>query len=249
MVDRLREVIHPLQSLAEDQEAASSRFVSKVTDSLAELDAMAPKPSIGPQASARTAPDYDWVQTRQQAGRVAGKLLKQAQPRQAGTVSRETLHDGELKGPMRKLLQALAWWAAMGHPDVSKVQAATKCGWKVTSSNIRDRLSELSSRQLVIYPSPGRVQLTEAGRRAAPAPDMGGSLVESLRAILKGPQLKLFDILSRQRSRSMMKPDLAVAAGWSPDSSNIRDRCSELSSMEIIEYPSPGMVRLQEWVK
>ena len=135
----------------------------------------------------------------------------------------------------------------MGHDEVSKVQAATICGWKVTSSNIRDRLSELSCRGLVTYPGDRKIRLTKAGAEAAPEPNMGHSIVESLRAILTGPQLKLFDEL-RAADGPVAKGDLAERVGWSPDSSNIRDRCSELSSMEIIEYPSGGHVQLQDWV-
>jgi hypothetical protein len=89
--------------------------------------------------------------------------------------------------------------------------------------------------------------MTDAGVAAAPAPNMNGDLISSLRAVLTGPQAKIFDVLWEQKGE-LAKDDIAKRIGWSTESSNIRDRCSELSSMEIIHYPRSGVVALQDWV-
>jgi hypothetical protein len=156
--------------------------------------------------------------------------------------------DNGLTGPQLKLLRSLAWWRAMGKDVVSRVQAAVICEWKVTSSNIRDRCSELSTRGLIEYPSEGKLRLTTLGAHLAPQPDTQRDLRSSVRAILTGPQTKLFDVLWEQKD-AISKDEAAQLCDWSPESSNIRDRCSELSSLEVVEYPVKGMVKIQDWLR
>jgi hypothetical protein len=152
-----------------------------------------------------------------------------------------------LTGPQRHLLEALAWWALMGHDAPTRTQLAAKAGWTPKGSNLRNRLSELSQLGLVEYPRTGHVQLTSAGTTAAPAPDTGQTLIESIEAVLTGPQRQIFDKL---RSGDVWtRLDLANAIGWEPAGSNLRNRLSELSQLELVEYPAKGEVQLQEWVR
>jgi hypothetical protein len=157
--------------------------------------------------------------------------------------------DGTLTNPQLTLLRALAWWQAMGHDRPTRPQVAAIAGWKPTGSNLKDRLSELSKFGFVIYPITGQVQLTPEGAAAAPAPDLGQTLIECIRSVLTGPQLKLFDAL-RDAGGEISRADLAasLAPPWLPDGSNLKDRLSELSRLELVEYPQKGTVRLQSWV-
>jgi hypothetical protein len=156
--------------------------------------------------------------------------------------------DGTLTNPQRQLLQALAWWAAMGHEQPTRVQLAAKAGWKPKGSNLRNRLTELSTAGLIEYPASGLVALTETGTAAAPAPDLTGDLVSSIKAELTNPQLQLFDRLLQSGSSSITREELASAVGWEASGSNLRNRLTELSSIEVITYPGRGMVALQDWV-
>lgn len=155
--------------------------------------------------------------------------------------------DGELTGPQLKLLQALAWWAHMGHETVHRRQAAAIAGWKPTGSNLKDRLSELKTRGLVDYPSTGFVFLTPAGAAAAPAPDMSADMIDGLRGVLTGPQLAVFNVLL-ENPGELERAALAELLGWQPEGSNIKDRLSELKGMEIVTYPSRGVVALADWI-
>jgi Mn-dependent DtxR family transcriptional regulator len=135
----------------------------------------------------------------------------------------------------------------MGHDAPTRTQLAAKAGWTPKGSNLRNRLSELSQLGLVEYPRTGHVQLTSAGTTAAPAPDTGQTLIESIEAVLTGPQRQIFDKL---RSGDVWtRLDLANAIGWEPAGSNLRNRLSELSQLELVEYPAKGEVQLQEWVR
>lgn len=157
--------------------------------------------------------------------------------------------DTSLSSAQLKVLHALAWWRAMGHDTASRVQVATICRWRSTSSNIRDRSSELKGLGLIEYVGTGEtLRLTDAGAAAAPEPDMTADLVTGIRSILSSAQLKVFDALY-SNTDPMQRAEIAALVGWSADSSNIRDRCSELVSLEICRYPSPGVVALQDWVR
>ena len=152
-----------------------------------------------------------------------------------------------LTGPQRHLLGSLAWWAAMGHETPTRTQVAAFAGWTPKGSNLRNRLSELSARGLVDYPRPGVVRLTTAGKAAAPAPDLARTLLDSIRSILTGPQSAILEAMLAQ-PMPMTRADLAGALGWEAGGSNLRNRLSELSALELVEYPAKGSVALQDWV-
>lgn len=156
--------------------------------------------------------------------------------------------DGDLSGPQTELLASLAWWAAMGHDQPSKAQVAAVAGWKVKGSHLRNRLAELSSRGLVIYPRSGIVQLTELGATVASPADTSQSLIERINAMLTGPQRELFSALLNHPEDAWPRQRLAEVLGWDAVGSHLRNRLAELSAMEIIRYPSKGEVALQDWV-
>lgn len=170
-----------------------------------------------------------------------------ASPKRASSPAVGGDGDLSLSNPQRELLRSLAWWKAMGHDEPCRPQVAAIVGWKPTGSNLKDRLSELSKAGLVTYPRSGFVSLTEAGAAAAPEPNLSQTLIDGVRSVLTGPQLKLFDALEGVR-REIARPDLAEIVGWEPNGSNLKDRLSELSRLEIVTYPSRGTVALQEWV-
>lgn len=156
--------------------------------------------------------------------------------------------DGALTNPQRQLLQTLAWWAAMGHDQPTRVQLAAKAGWKPKGSNLRNRLTELSTAGLICYPATGLVGLTGDGAAVAPAPDMTGDLVSSIKAVLTNPQLQLFDHLLISGTAPIAREELAAVVGWEASGSNLRNRLTELSAIEVIAYPGRGLVALQDWV-
>lgn len=158
-----------------------------------------------------------------------------------------TSGDGSLTNPQRQLLQALAWWRQMGHDRPTRTQVAAMSGWKPKGSNLRNRLTELSSLGLIVYPQPGTVALTASGIRAAPKPDTDTTLIDSIRAVLTNPQLQLFEALL-EIGCEVDRSKLAARVGWEPGGSNLRNRLTELSQIELIEYPQRGSVMLQGWV-
>lgn len=146
------------------------------------------------------------------------------------------------------LLKSLAWWSAMGHGRPTRTQVAAIAGWTPKGSNLRGRLAELSAAGLIEYPQTGLVSLTDAGRAIAPALDRSLKLREAISAALTPSQRTLFETLLVM-DWSVPRDELAAAVGWEPKGSNLRGRLAELSALEIVTYPSTGLVRLQDWAK
>jgi hypothetical protein len=165
-------------------------------------------------------------------------------------------HTGESKsdaltGPQRELLVALAWWRDMGHASVTRAQLAAKAGWKAKGSHLRNRLSELRTAGLIEYRS-GAIALASAADAVTPQPDLGVSLVDSIRAALNGPQREVFNALlelDRGSPAVFSRNELAERLGWDAGGSHLRNRLSELAAMEIVDYPARGQVAIQEWVR
>lgn len=170
-------------------------------------------------------------------------------PKVAGSTpaGRANGHDTRLTNPQAHLLKAMAWWRQMGHEQPTRAQLAAIAGWKVGGSNLRGRMAELSAAGLIQYPNANTVSLTDAGIAAAPAPDTGTTLMDSIRSMLSNPQRLLFDAMKPGVVHS--RETVAGHIGWEPTGSNMRGRLAELSALELIEYPARGDVALQDWVQ
>lgn len=155
--------------------------------------------------------------------------------------------DDTLTGPQQKLLDALAWWKARRHDKPTRAQIGAIAGWKAKGSNLKDRLSELMRKGIVTYPTTGLVALTELGASIATEQDLGRPLIDCVREMLTGPQCKVFNALL-DAGCEMTRVDIGAAVGWEPGGSNLKDRLSELSAMEIVNYPQRGSVAFAEWV-
>jgi uncharacterized protein len=89
----------------------------------------------------------------------------------------------------------------------------------------------------------GAIALTPAGNADAPQPDLGVSLVYSIRAALNGPQREVFDALlelSLGSPSGVSRGRLAELLGWDAGGPHLRNRLSELAAMEIVDYPARG---------
>jgi hypothetical protein len=155
--------------------------------------------------------------------------------------------DGTLTGPQRELLRALAWWNHMGDAAPTRAQVAAIAGWRITSGHLRNIASSLSTAGLITYPESGRLALTGEGMKVTPEPDVGATVIGGIRQNLSGPQRQVFDLLLQART-PLPRETVAEQLGWAPTSGHLRNIASSLSTLELVEYPSPGTIGLRDWV-
>lgn len=134
----------------------------------------------------------------------------------------------------------------MGHDNPSRPQVAAIAGWKVTAGHLRNVVGSLNANGMTVSQN-GHIALTEAGIAAAPEPDMGMTLIDGLRGVLTNPQKQIFECLLSKR-RAMARADLAESVGWDANAGHLRNVIGSMRTLEIIDYPSSGMVALQPWV-
>ncbi len=199
----------------------------------------APSPTVSGKAAATTAKPAAKYSSEYSSPRKVNGGAPVSKPESVGV----------LTGPQRQLLKALAWWKAMGHPAPSRAQVAAIAGWKITSGHLKNVAGSLSSAGLITYPRPGAFAFTDAGAAAAPEPDLQATLVESLSSTLTGPQRTAVDALLVKGGRRLSRSDLARDCGWEPTSGHVKNVIGSLSTLEIVQYPEPGVVELQDWVR
>lgn len=159
--------------------------------------------------------------------------------------------DGALTGPQRRILNALAWWAAFGIDQPTNEQFAFIAGYAPGSGNFNNLKSGLRVAGLLDYPAPGRATLSPAGAAIAETPDLQinqAAFHDQVRSKLKGPQLKLLEPVLAAYPLAVTADDMASAAGYAAGSGNFNNLRSSLRTIGLIDYPAPGQVRAADWL-
>lgn len=153
-----------------------------------------------------------------------------------------------VNGPMQRILDALAWWEAVGVNRPSKVQVAVVANYSPGGGAFNNPLGRLRSMGFVEPAVDGTVSLMAPGRDAANAPATPPTTEEMHRralAILNGPQQRVLTPLLAAYPAAMTKDALAAEAGYSPDGGAFNNPLGSLRSLGFIDYPARGQVVAQ----
>lgn len=151
-----------------------------------------------------------------------------------------------LDGPMRRVLGALAWFEAIGVAMPAATPVAFLSGYKGENGTFNNVRGKLRAGQLIDYPMPGLMALTEIGRAAAPVPDVprdGAGLREAVMLRLDGPQRRVLQPLIDAYPGDVPAGDLAVAAGYGGENGTFNNVRGRLRSLSLITYPRAGAAR------
>jgi len=236
-----------MAAVAAEREA-SKRELEKVTKPLAQIrdlamqalgtgfaamtrEPVAAAPAPEPPRQPAAAPGLARIISSLSGGRSA--------PRSAVPAS-----DG-ISAPQQRILDALAWFEAIGVPDPRRSPLGAVAGSSPKSSGFEKNLSTLRTGGRIDYPDRGRVVLTDAGRAAANRPSIQpteDALHEAIYRMVSGPQSILLRVLVALRGKPIGRDELAQRAGVSPASSGFEKNISTLRSFELIDYPERGQV-------
>lgn len=193
----------------------------------------APKPNNG--TPART-PEWQ---------RELAKLAVAAPP-EGGTLE-IALTDGrtiKILPAMRRILDAIALLEMQGDPRPSKTRTAIYAHASPSSSAYTNNLGALRTAQLIEYPAPGHVALTDEGRKLADtsrAPQTTEELHAFVRNLVGPTRWRILAALI-EHGDAMAKAELAVAAGASGSSSAYTNNLGSLRTLGFLDYPKPGLV-------
>lgn len=144
-----------------------------------------------------------------------------------------------------KLVEALLFWQAVGITNPSREQVAGVSGYAVKSGRFRNLLGALRTAGVVAYPTDGNVTL-------AAAPDGVRALTmaearERLASILEPAEYKV--ARSFLPGIEITREQLARASDYEPTSGRFRNIVGRLRTLNIIVYPSDGLVTHSPWAK
>lgn len=148
-----------------------------------------------------------------------------------------------LTGPMQRILDALAWWRAVGIEAPSRVQVAAVARYTPSSGAFRNPMGALNSAALINYPRDGFVELTAEGASKAKEPGAAPTTAElhqRICAILSGPERKVLEVLIGVYPSPLTREELAQRAGYEPTSGAFRNPMGALRTLGLIDYPTAG---------
>ena len=159
--------------------------------------------------------------------------------------------EGEFKldGPARRLLNALAWFEAIGVNTPSATALAFMSNYSGENGAFNNKRGALRTAGLVTYPSPGTVQLTDEGRELAELPEVpttGEGLRAMVLAQLDGPEQRVLTPALEAYPEPITVDDLYPAAGYSSAHGAFNNLRGRLRTLGLVTYPSQGTVRASD---
>jgi hypothetical protein len=185
---------------------------------------------------------------------LSGGKMPAARPARSVAVSAAPLVErapAPTGGPGQRILNSLAWWGVLGHDRPLNEQVAFIAGYSHTSSGYTNPRGALKSSGLIDYPEPGRLSLTDSGREKAEhpsAPPTGEELRRRVLGKLAGPQQRILSVLIEAYPEQLCNEDCASRAGYSPTSSGYTNPRGNLKTLNLVTYPSPGVLRAADWL-
>lgn len=143
-----------------------------------------------------------------------------------------------------RIIDSLMFWKNVGIDEPSREQVAMVAGYKPSGGRFRNLLGGLRTGGVVDYPAEGRVRiLPDAPVTAVTMSlDMARAFV---RSVLSPSQLNLATAVPQHRTIS--RQDLAEATEYDAQGGRFRNLLGSLRTLNILIYPSDGMVSRSAW--
>lgn len=193
------------------------------------------------------------IPSEQPTQRATAIAPAQPKPQRAPVVSGAgqgvTVRETAIPASQQRVLDAIAWWAAVGISPVERNRASVIAGLSPKASTFGVYVSKLAQAGLVDTSTPGSVALTEAGREAANSPGNVNrrNVVDQARSMLKPAAANVLDAIVRRYPEWVDRGDLADEVGLSRTASTLGVYVSESSKLGFVET-KPGKVRAAEWM-
>lgn len=154
---------------------------------------------------------------------------------------------GALAKPEQRLLDALAWFEAIGVRTPEQPAVAFMAGYTYGSGSFNNPRGQLKKKGLLTYHANNQIELTASGRASATYPPRhelatASELHTSVLGRLPQPEQRLLKPLLEQWPHPMEQKELAVKANYAFNSGAFNNPRGRLKSLGLIDYPSPGKI-------
>jgi hypothetical protein len=150
---------------------------------------------------------------------------------------------GDLSRAQQRVVDALGFWASVGHRTPSRAQVAAVSGYSVKSSGFEKTVSQLSTAGVISRPVSGALALVDQSK--ANLMDLAEARAKLL-SVLGPAQRRVLDAFN---GTSATRDEIAERSQYSNTSSGFEKTLSQLSSIGVVTRPAPGMVDLADWVR
>jgi hypothetical protein len=177
-------------------------------------------------------------------GGVFTEALSAANPQ--GVTAGETATD--LSVPHQKVVNAIAWWAALGFPVVERRRACVIAGYSPKASTFGVYIAALTKAGLVEVPAPAMLSLTADGLAKAHKINAGpDEIVRQARTMLSVAAQNVFDKITAAYPNWITRTELADQCGLSRTASTLGVYIAKAGALGFVET-KPGQVRAAEWL-
>lgn len=172
--------------------------------------------------------------------KVAPKTKVSREPKSALKAS--TVRD--FPAPQRRVLRSLHFWHSMGHENPSREQVAGIAGYAPGSGNFNNIIGTMKTSGLIWSNGQGTLCLSSIDS------DYEMNLSEAkemLLSVLDNPQKKI--ISSFNGDDSLSRDEVAERSSYAPNSGNFNNIIGKMNTLNILERPAQGMLKISEWAK
>jgi hypothetical protein len=155
---------------------------------------------------------------------------------------------GELSGPEKRILNAIAWCESIGIAEPEQTAVAFLAGYTYGGGGFNNPRGSLRTKGLVDYRG-SCIALTDDGRAFAEVPAAPLTTEEMHRRvmeILPGPERKVLTPLLYAYPKDMGNEQLAQESGYTAGSGGFNNPKGRLRSLGLIEYPTSGRARARD---
>ncbi len=146
--------------------------------------------------------------------------------------------DVALSGTQRRILSALAAFAALGQDESSRAAVAGYCAISHTTGSYSNNLSALRTAGLIEDVADGKLRLTDAGHAVAGPVNAPVSLEELHRAWsgkLSGTQARMIGVIIAACPEAVSRQEIADTIGVQADTGSYSNNLSKLRTLGLIE--------------
>jgi hypothetical protein len=145
----------------------------------------------------------------------------------------------------QKVLDAIAWYEALGISTPTKQQVALVASYKSVGGRFGNLLGALRSKGMVVYPGAGMVQFTPEGRslaRDASLPHDNEAVQQQVLSKLNPSQQRVLQTVIDTYPRPIEKALSAELCDYAAIGGRYGNLLGSLRSLGLVEYPEPGFV-------
>lgn len=145
-----------------------------------------------------------------------------------------------------KILGALLWLEHRGMSPAPRATVAALAGTEITGGYFKNMMGSLGTENLIMS-AQGNVELTEEGRKVAPAPPDYRTMQEAWLAITSGLERRILEVMIEAHPAPLTRVEVATRTGTTADAGYFKNTMGRLSTMGVLTSQK-GVVTLSRHV-